>query len=168
LYALVHHVTGKQLIRRIAEKFIKSQGNGGVINLSTGRVVPLRLRAPHSVRKVRGDYWLCDSGNATVNVYSPEWELKETIRAKGWGRGADTSEALGTFYLGISATRRRYLNVVSSGRKVPNMVQVLSVADGSPVGEVEFSAIEQINNVYTIPREMAAALLDLRTNGAVR
>jgi len=49
-WVLVHHVTGKQFIKRVAEKVIKAHGNGGVINLSDGVPIPLQLHAPHNVR----------------------------------------------------------------------------------------------------------------------
>ena len=52
LYILVHHTSGRQLIKRIAQKFIKSQGNGGVVNIDTKKRYPLNFKAPHSVRRI--------------------------------------------------------------------------------------------------------------------
>ncbi len=65
LYALVHHVSGKQTITALAKRIIKKQGNGGVIDLGTGHRVQLGLHAPHTVRVIGDEYWLFDSGNMT-------------------------------------------------------------------------------------------------------
>src|SRR5207244_847381 len=35
LYVLVHHVDGKQLVKYVAQRLVKMQGNGGVIELAT-------------------------------------------------------------------------------------------------------------------------------------
>lgn len=156
-YVLVHHVTGKQLVRRIAQRLVKSQGDGGVINLDTGTVVRLGLKGPHSVRKIGGEYWLFDSGNATINVYNSEWNLKQRIPTRGWGRGADCAESHGLFFAGISATRRRYLGLVKAA--VPNMVEVFSLETRARVGEIILENIEQVNNVYVISDEQAHAFL---------
>lgn len=161
LYALVHHVSGKQLIRRIERKLIKNQGNGGVLNLTTGRGVPLDLKGPHSVRKVRDSYWIFDSGRATVNIYDQTWTLQGTLSTKGWGRGAAVSESMGLFYAGVSATRKRYLGVGAKTQHAPNMVRIFSIGGREQVEDIELSGIEQVNNVYTIPGETALAMLDL-------
>ena len=79
LYALVHHVTGEQLIRRIAQKLLKSQGNGGVLNIRTGERHRLSLKAPHSVRKINNQYWIFDSGHMQINVYDRSWKLIHEI-----------------------------------------------------------------------------------------
>jgi len=164
-YVLVHHVSGKQLIRRIGRKLIKNQGNGGVIGLSTGRVIPLGLKGPHSVEKVHGDYWVFDSGRAAINIYDQRWTLQETLSTRGWGRGASFSEPLGFFYAGVSETRKRYLGVVGSkSRRAPNMVRVFSAKSREPVEDIELSDIEQVNNVYVIPKETTQALLELESN----
>jgi hypothetical protein len=92
LYALVHHVDGKQLIRRVAQKLLKNQGNGGVLNLANGKTQRLKLKAPHTVRLIKGNYWIFDSGHAQLNVYNKDWELIKEISMAGWGRG-------GLFYI---------------------------------------------------------------------
>jgi hypothetical protein len=161
LYALVHHVSGKQLIRHMAGKFIKSQGNGGVIDLITGDAVPLGLKGPHSVQKVRESYWVFDSGRSMINIYDPTWVLRETLPTKGWGRGADVSEPSGLFYGGVSETRKRYVNLTPRTRRAPNMVQVFSIESRAPISGTKLADIEQVNNVYVVSRETACALLDL-------
>lgn len=161
LYALIHHVSGKQMIQRIGRKLIKNQGNGGVINLTTGRAVPLDLKGPHSAQKVHDSYWIFDSGRATVNIYDQSWVLRGTLSTRGWGRGAAVSESLGLFYAGVSATRKRYLGVGAKSQHVPNMVRVFSIEGRAPVEDVELSGIEQVNNVYVIPEETALAMLAL-------
>ncbi len=166
-YALVHYVMGNQLrvtqlARRVARKVLRRQANGGVINLTTGRTIPLNLKGPHTVRKVRGEYWICDSANSQVNIYDPEWNLKERIPSKGWVRGADVSERLGLYYLGISEFRRRYLAVNPTIQQTPNMVQAVSMETKTPVGELALSGIEQVTAVYVVPREVGLAMVELR------
>ena len=161
LYALVHHAAGRQLIKRIAMKLIKKQGDGGVVDLLSGRSVQLRLRAPHTVRIVNGAYWVFDSGNKTMNMYDESWRLLRSVPTAGWGRGADLSADARLYYAGISEKRKRYQEQgdVTGG----NMVQVFRAADGECVGRLPIaSGVEQINNVYVIPRTLALALLDLR------
>jgi hypothetical protein len=162
LYVLVHHVSGKQLVRRVAQKLIKSQGDGGVIGLTNGSALPLGLKGPHTVRKVEGDYWVFDSGNATLNVYDPSWTLKRKLSTEGWGRGASTSERQPAFYAGVSETRKRYARLIRSGGRTPNLVQVFSTETGAPIGRIVLSKIEQVNNVYTVSGSIARALVDLR------
>jgi len=167
LYALVHYVLGNQLrvtqlARRVARKVLKRQANGGVINLTTGQAIPLGLKGPHTVRKVGEEYWICDSANSQINVYNPNWILKETIPSKGWVRGADVSEPLGLYYMGISEFRRRYLVVNPTVQQTPNMVQAISMETKAPVGELVLSGVEQVTAVYVIPREVALAMVELQ------
>jgi hypothetical protein len=142
---------------------LKEHGNGGVIDLRNGGVVPLKLRAPHSVRKVNGEYWVFDSGNATLNIYTPEWTIKERIVTKGWGRGAAISHSLRLFYAGISAVRKRYLGLIGGGiKETPNMIQAFSIESRSLVGEIVIDhGIEQVSNIYLVERELALSLLEL-------
>jgi hypothetical protein len=145
---------------RIAKKLIKKQGDGGVVDLISGRGVQLWLKAPHTVRIVNGAYWVFDSGNMTMNVYDRDWRLQRRIPTAGWGRGADLSGDVRRYYAGISEKRKRYQE--KGDDSGGNMVQVFSAADGDCVGRIPIvSGIEQINNVYTIPRSIALALLAL-------
>lgn len=160
LYALVHHATGRQLITRIAKKLIKKQGDGGVVDLMSGRGVQLWLKAPHTVRIVNGEYWVFDSGNTTMNVYDDAWRLVRRVPTAGWGRGADMSGDARLYYAGISEKRKRYQE--QGDESGGNMVQVFRTADGDCIGNLPIpSGIEQINNVYVIPRPLALALLAL-------
>jgi hypothetical protein len=162
LYVLVHHVSGRQLIRRVAQKVIKNRGDGGVVGLSNSLAVPLGLKGPHTVRKIDGKYWVMDSGQATLNIYEPNWTLTEKLPTEGWGRGASLSERLQLFYAGISETRKRYLSLSTSrSEPTPNMVLVFSTRSKMLVGRIILSRIEQVNNVYLISREVARGLLDL-------
>jgi hypothetical protein len=162
-YALVHYALGEsQLIRRAARRLMGRQGNGGVIDLDDGRVVPLGLMGPHTLRKVDGHYRVCDSGRSTVNVYDGGWNLKGKIPSQGWVRGADVSERLGIYYVGISQFRRRYMALNPTARQTSNMVQAISVETGKPVGELTLSGVERVTNVYVVPRVVAASLLELR------
>lgn len=161
LYALVHHTTGKQLLTRIAKRLIKKQGDGGVIDLKTGKGIQLWLKAPHTVRIINEEYWIFDSGNGAINIYTSDWLLKTKIPTRGWGRGADISNDNSLFYAGISKKRTRYResNDVNDG----NMVQVFKTHDGDCIGQINVSeGIEQINNLYVIPQYLANILLSLK------
>lgn len=167
LYGLVHHVNGKQVFKKLAEKAIKMQGNGGLINLKTGKWHKLNLKGPHSVRKVRQNYWLLDSGNCTINVYDPDWNLLKRIDTGGWGRGAWFYETKNYFYSGISETRRRYLGLLGGrGKKeLPNMVQIIDAVNFQKVDHIIIKeGIEQINNIYLVERDVALKLLELEND----
>ena len=74
LYALVHHVDGKQMVKYVAQRLVKMQGNGGMIELDTGRPVALSLSGPHSVEVVGPDeQWICDSRAGVLRVYDRNW-----------------------------------------------------------------------------------------------
>ena len=162
-YALVHYALGdSRLIRRAARRLMGRQGNGGVIDLNDGRVVPLGLMGPHTLRKVDDHYRVCDSGRSTVNVYDQDWNLKGKVPSRGWVRGADVSERLGIYYVGISQFRRRYMALNPTAHQTPNMVQAISTETGEPVGELILSGVERVTNVYVVHRAVAASLLGLR------
>jgi len=160
LWALVHHTSGEQIIRKVANKLIKNQGNGGVIDLNTGNFIDLKLKSPHSIRKIKSNYWVFDSGNSKAHIYSPSWELIKKVDTAGFARGADISKN-GVVCAGISETRKRYLNIIKGGKKVPNMLQFFSGLTADVIDEVEIPDIEQINNVYVIDRQMSEQLLAL-------
>lgn len=157
--ALVHHVNGEQLINRVAQKLIKSQGNGGVLFLRSGKTIRLKLKAPHSVRKVNGQYWIFDSGHAQLNIYSKEWVLIKEISMGGWGRGGDFSDKSQLFYAGVSAKRNRYL-AFNEENKGENMLQVFSY-NFNLEKEVIVPHVEQINNVYLLSDKQLELIKEL-------
>ncbi len=161
-YILVHHTSGRQLMKRIAQKFIKSQGNGGVVNITSRKRYPLNLKAPHSVRKVNGNYWVFDSGHFELKVFDKNWKFLKTINTRGFGRGGDQDSDLGYYYAGVSETRKRYLGLFPGGESVPNMVQVISLKDYSIKKSIKIPNVEQLNNVYCISQEVAEGLLALK------
>ena len=69
IYALVHHANGKQLLQKVAKKILKLQGDGGIINLTTGQSFNLKLSAPHNVRKISEDYWIFSSGDSKIKLF---------------------------------------------------------------------------------------------------
>jgi len=159
LYILVHHTSGRQLMKRIAQKFIKSQGNGGVVNISKRKRHPLNFKAPHSVRCINGNYWVFDSGHFELKVFDKQWNFVRTMNTKGFGRGGDLDAGRGLFYAGVSETRKRYLGLFPGGEAVPNMVQIFRVSDYAQLGAIQIPNIEQINNVYCLDKPVADALM---------
>ncbi len=157
-YVLVHHVTGKQLIKRIAQKIIKGHGNGGVLDIHSDKRIELKLKAPHTVRKINGQYWLLDSGRSFLNIYSRSWELIHKVKTDGWGRGADFSVATKNYFCGISAIRTRYLH---SGATTVNKVEIFDLNFRRTHG---FSVpdIEQLNNLYIVKNDVVEKMLQLR------
>jgi hypothetical protein len=80
----------------------------------TRHVISLCLSAPHSVRKVRGDHWMLESGKCTIHIDDSSWVLNVESSTGRWSRGASDSEHLGLLYAGISETRKRYLSQISN------------------------------------------------------
>jgi hypothetical protein len=161
-YVLVHHVDGKQIVKYVAQRLVKMQGNGGVIELETGRPVPLALSGPHSIQVVGADeQWICDSRAGVLRVYDRAWREHAQIPCAGWGRGASVSTATGRVYVGISSIRKRYLQVIPTSQHSQNMLQAFDIAGRTLVGETVVPHIETINNVYVVSRETAERLLSL-------
>lgn len=159
LYILVHHTSGRQLMKRIAQKFIKSQGNGGVVDITKRKRYPLNFKAPHSVRLIDDNYWVFDSGHFELKVFDKQWNFLRSLDTKGFGRGGDLDTALNFYYAGVSETRKRYLGLFPGGEAVPNMVQVFDTKNYKQVGSIKIPNIEQINNVYCLDRDVADALM---------
>lgn len=159
LYALVHHVDGRQRRQRIAGRLLKRQGDGGVLDLETGEGTALELKAPHTVRKIGRRYWVLDSGNARLNVYDRDWRPAGSVETVGWGRGGALSRDGRRYYVGISATRKRYLGLVPGRGQRRNLIQVFTTADLAAAGEIAVPRVEQVNNVYVLSREQASGLV---------
>jgi hypothetical protein len=159
--ALVHHTNGKQMLKVVAQKLLKAHGDGGVLNLKTGETKNLELKAPHSVRKVNGLYWVFDSGCNKLNMYDKTWTLVKNVRLKGWGRGGVFSDSSQIYFCGISKKRRRYLslNGESAGE---NMIQGVST-DGETLFEIEVPDVDQLNNLYLIENNQVSLLKALRS-----
>lgn len=159
LYILVHHTSGRQLMKRIAQKFIKSQGNGGVVDITRRKRYPLNFKAPHSVRRINDQYWVFDSGHFELKVFDKQWNFLRTMDTKGFGRGGDLDAGRGLYYAGVSETRKRYLGLFPGGEAVPNMVQVFQINDYKLIGSIKIPNIEQINNVYCLDKAVADAFM---------
>lgn len=162
LYILVHHTSGRQLMKRIAQKFIKSQGNGGVVNIIKRKRHPLNFKAPHSVRKINNQYWVFDSGHFELKIFDKNWNYLRTMDTKGFGRGGDLDTNRNIYYAGVSETRKRYLGLFPGGEAVPNMVQVFAVGEYKLLGSIKIPNIEQINNVYCMQKDVVDLLLNFK------
>jgi hypothetical protein len=140
-----------------------------VIELETGRPVPLALSGPHSIQVVGADeQWICDSRAGVLRVYDREWHEHAQIPCAGWGRGVSVSDATGRVYVGISSIRKRYLQVIPTSQHSQNMLQAFDVVGRSLIGEAAVPHIETINNVYVVSRVTAERLLRVSTRPARR
>ena len=157
--ALVHHVSGWQALRQVSKQLLKSQGDGGLVNVSTGDRMDLGLRAPHSARFVSGKWWILDSGRSLLNGYNSEWEVQRTVELSGWGRGAAVTEAGNFVFVGISPVRDRYLSVTPRGRQLSS-VDAVDVQDGRVRISAAIPFVEQLNNLYVVDRAIADALCE--------
>lgn len=160
-WALVHHVEGYQLLRKAATKVLKVQGDGGLVALDDGERRALRLTAPHSVTAVGEGWWIFDSGRSEVRRYDGALGHVGTAPTGGWGRGAAVDEARGVVWAGMSPIRRRYLGVVPGPHvDVPCTVEALRASDAASLGAVAIPDVEQVNNVYLVPRSVGDALVE--------
>ena len=162
LVVLVHHVDGKQIVKYVAQRLVKLQGNGGVIDLRDGRPTPLSLSGPHSIELVGADeQWICDSRAGVLRVYDREWHERAQIPVRGLGRGVTVSPGSGLVYVGISAIRKRYLQVIPSSQHSENMIQAFDPQRHALAGETQIPNLETINNVYCVRRDLADRLVAL-------
>ncbi|HEY5012880.1 MAG TPA: hypothetical protein VIK61_09270, partial [Acidimicrobiia bacterium] len=162
VYVLVHHVDGKQIVKYVAQRLVKMQGNGGVIELDTGRPVALSLSGPHSIECVGPDeQWICDSRAGVLRVYDRDWREQAQIPCAGWGRGVSVSARTRCVYVGISSIRKRYLQVIPTSQHSQNMIQAFDIAGRRLAGETTVPHVETINNVYVVSRETAERLVHL-------
>lgn len=162
LYALMHAVTGHQRTKRLAQKLVKSQGQGGVVNVTEGTKHSLNLKAPHSVRLINDEYWVFDSARFKIAVFDQEWNLVRELETPGFGRGGAFDTETAYYYAGISATRKRYMGLLPSNDSIPNLVQVVDTNSYRELGRITLDSIEQINNIYCIDNSVAHSLLELR------
>jgi len=151
IYALVHHAHGKQLLKKVAKKILKLQGDGGIINLTTGQSYNLKLSAPHNVRKISGDYWIFSSGDSKIKLFDQNWEHFKTLPTTGWARGADLNK--NKLFCGISAPRKRYRKSMNDNSNKNNLIEVFDVINHIQIGNVTVQNVEQINNLYLLSHE---------------
>jgi len=150
LCVLIHHISGWQYYRILFEMLVKNQGDGGVINLGTGEIIPLKLQSPHTVRKIGGRYWIQDSGDFTTKIYDRNWQLVHSIQNGGFGRGLDCDEKQDIAYIGLSATRKRYMKVIPAGGHHLNRVLMVDLSTRTKLGEIPVMNIEQLDNIYIL------------------
>jgi hypothetical protein len=147
---LIHSIHGWLLYRVLFEMLVKKQGEGGVINLETGEVHQLKLQSPHSVRKINGEYWIQDSSDLSTKIFDESWKHIDTIKTGGFGRGVDFSEVEDIAYIGLSATRKRYLKIIPSSEYHSNRILVTTIEEREKLEEIPIPNIEQLDNVYIL------------------
>jgi hypothetical protein len=133
---------------------VKKQGDGGIINLDTKEVQQLRLQSPHSVRKINDKYWIQDSSDLSTKIFNRDWKHIGTIKTGGFGRGVDVSEKDNRVYIGLSATRKRYLKLIPSSEYHANRIFVTTISEPKKLDEIPIPNIEQMDNVYILKEEI--------------
>ncbi len=158
-WVLVHHIEGRQVLRQVASRMLKVQGDGGVVNLRTGDAIPLRLTAPHSVTVLDSGYLVFDSGQRTVRRYSPAWELELVHETTGWGRGAAASTDPDVLFCAMSPIRERYLGVIGgpAGERFAS-VDAIDIRSLQTLATTRIGGVEQLNNIYLLPESVCEAL----------
>ncbi len=150
LCVLIHSIHGWLLYRVLFEMLVKKQGEGGIINLETKEVKELKLHSPHSVRKINGEYWIQDSSGLTTKIFDQNWNQTDTIETGGFGRGVDFSEEDNRVYIGLSATRKRYLRVIPTSEYHSNRIFITTIDERKKLDEISIPNIEQLDNVYIL------------------
>jgi hypothetical protein len=161
-YLLVHHVTGEQIVKKVAQKLVKSQGGGGVLSVDTRERHKLRMKAPHSVRLVEGNYWVFDSGHGELAVFDKNWKPVDRLDLAGWGRGGCYLPHSQVFFAGISAPRRRYLKFLDTSPK-RNKVMAIDSQKMSILKTWELTGVEQVNNLYYVNRKFLNQLQNIKS-----
>ena len=152
LYGLVHHVNGRQFYKKIAQRFLKTQGNGGCIRISDGHRISLNLYAPHSTYFIDNNYWILDSGRSLIKIYDIQWNIIQSIPTHGWGRGSSEIKNKRTDLLavGLSTIRKRYLPIFPCKESFINGVQIFDVQKRESRSLINIENIEQVNTVNFI------------------
>ena len=153
-YAVVHHTSGFRPILHATNRLV-GHGSGGVVDLTDMRAYDLELVAPHSARRIDGGYAVIDSGRQRLVLTDPAWRPTGTVDLPGWGRGFGISPDATVWFVGISATRRRYLRPRQT--TVPNAVSV--VHSGRTVATRTITGVEQIWSVHVVSVAFAELLL---------
>jgi hypothetical protein len=153
-YAVVHHASGFRPILHATNRLV-GHGSGGVVDLTDMRAYDLELVAPHSARCVPGGYAVIDSGRQRLVLADPSWTATGSVDLPGWGRGFGISPHASTWFVGISATRRRYLRPKQTS--APNAVAV--VRSGRTVATRAITGVEQIWSVHVVSLIFAELLL---------
>lgn len=154
LCVLIHSISGWQFYRVLFEMMVKKQGDGGVINLDKEEVVQLKLQSPHSVRLINGEYWIQDSSDLSTKIYDQNWKLTGSIDTGGFGRGVAFDESENIAYIGLSATRKRYLKIIPSSDYLSNRLLVTEINSRKKLEEIKIPQIEQMDNVYILDDAM--------------
>lgn len=146
-WVLVHHVHGRQLLRRAAGRLVKSQGDGGLLDIESLEPLGLKLSAPHSARVVDGENWILDSGRAQVTRFSADWDVLGHVSLAGWGRGAQLTQDGKMLYVGISPLRHRYKSVSSVPAIAQPEVHVIDVERHRVIERIAVPGMDQINGL---------------------
>lgn len=160
-FLLVHHVTGEQIMKKVAQKLVKSQGGGGVRSVDTQKGYKLKMKAPHSVRLVNDHYWVFDSGHGELAIFDKNWNAKHKIDLDGWGRGGCHVPDSQTYFAGISSPRRRYLKFLDAAPK-KNKVMAIDSQNKSIIRAWELEEVEQVNNLYHVDKTFLDRLIQIK------
>ncbi len=115
--------------------------SGVLIDVKNNQVVSQGLCMPHSPRLYKGKWWLCNSGNGTLEVFDPKTgRCQEVCSLPGFTRGLCF---VGNYALvGLSKVRRKHLLDAPPVReRHPKLLAGLALVDlhaGRHVGTLEF------------------------------
>lgn len=157
LFGLVHHTGGRQFLKTVGQRLLKTHGDGGVIDLKSGRARDLGLSAPHNMVVVDSRVLICNSAKHLLCMFDSDWQLVEQVDTQGWGRGLAYDADTRKVYVGISPTRRRYAVGESRG---PLGVEVFDWSGGNLVSDsfVPMTNADQINSVHLLAAGSAERL----------
>ena len=148
---VVHHVGGFRAMRAVGKRLV-GHGDGGVLNIDTGAVHELGLRAPHSLRRLSdGGYVIFDSGRGDAVVLDEQMLVRRRFAAGGWGRGCATPDDE-RWFVGLSALRKRYN---PSGHTSVNSVVCIDPESGRRIANWVVEGVEQIWSVSVVHRSVA-------------
>lgn len=157
-YAVVHHTSGFRPILHATNRLV-GHGSGGVVDLDAMRAYELELVAPHSARRTATGYAIIDSGRQRLVLTDFGWTPTGEVALPGWGRGFGIDADGSRWFIGISATRRRYLRTLQTS--YPNAVAV--VRDRVNVATRVITGVEQIWSVHVVNSGFAQLLLESMT-----
>lgn len=102
----------------------------------------------------------------STKIFDKNWKHVDTLKTGGFGRGVDFSEEENRVYIGLSATRKRYLKVIPTTKYHSNRIFITTIDDRKELDQIPIPNIEQLDNVYILNEKIKTIFegLDTFTN----